>query len=90
MEEAAQPDADSSVEAAFGTLAETAAAAGETAASGGDTTPTVKEIIRRVGDLARELEKAEAERKASLDQGESASAEDEDEGSPHLDQVANA
>src|SRR3546814_9086073 len=31
----------------------------------GVAAPTVKEIIRRVGDLARELEKAEAVRRAS-------------------------
>lgn len=30
-------------------------------------TPTVKEIIRRVGDLARELERAEVQRKANLE-----------------------
>jgi hypothetical protein len=38
----------------------------DTAEDEGEGAPTVKEIIRRVGDLARELEKAEAQRKASL------------------------
>ena len=47
-------------------------------------TPSVKEIIRRVGDLARELERAEAERKAV--------AEDESdmEADPPMDSAASA
>ncbi|MEO3428055.1 hypothetical protein AAFN88_04310 [Pelagibius sp. CAU 1746] len=60
--------------------------------------PTVKEIIRRVGDLARELEKAEAQRKASLsgaaaaDAGEAPAASgdpDEMSDAPPLDHAAN-
>src|SRR3546814_13049140 len=38
----------------------------------GVAAPTVKEIIRRVGDLARELEKAEAVRRASRASAETA------------------
>jgi hypothetical protein len=44
---------------------ESAGDAGEGPAVAVDAAPSVKEIIRRVGDLARELEKAEAHRKAT-------------------------
>ncbi|MGF1628974.1 MAG: hypothetical protein ACFCUT_05855 [Kiloniellaceae bacterium] len=59
--------------------------------------PTVKEIIRRVGDLARELERAEAARRASRSDEEKAAAgpaaetETETEtDDPPLDQAVNA
>ena len=57
-------------------------------------TPTVKEIIRRVGDLARELEKAEAQRKASLGAEAPMALEDTAEAEtpeePPMDQAASA
>jgi hypothetical protein len=53
-----------------------------------DVAPTVKEIIRRVGDLARELERAEAARRASLDHKDDGGAEPPAE-EPPLDHAAN-
>src|SRR3546814_3413857 len=60
-DETADETADEAMEAAPNDVA---AAAGDGAA------PTVKEIIRRVGDLARELERAEAARRAARGGGE--------------------
>ena len=61
---------------------------------GVDSAPSVKEIIRRVGDLARELEKAETQRKTSPDPTETASeevaVEESDVGPPPFDKAANA
>lgn len=56
--------------------------AGAAAAEAADEdAPSVKEIIRRVGDLARELEKAEATRKASMaEEAENEAAESPAEG----------
>lgn len=92
---AAGDNAGTAVEAAFDQLAETAAAASQAQAGGGDTTPTVKEIIRRVGDLARELEKAEAQRKAAQQTAQDAEAETAAPAGavsqdPPFDQAANA
>ena len=62
-------------------------------------TPTVKEIIRRVGDLARELEHAETTRRRSQSDAqaeeaaggpEPAASEAEGDAEPELDQAANA
>jgi hypothetical protein len=47
--------------------------------------PTVKEIIRRVGDLARELERAEAARRASRAAGEEQAEPDH----PPFDRAVN-
>jgi hypothetical protein len=72
--EAAEADADPAVEAAE--------------AKADNAAPTVKEIIQRVGDLARELERTEAVRRACL--GAEEKAGDDASDKPPLSRAASA
>ena len=64
----------------------------ESAAPAAETAPTVKEIIRRVGDLARELERTEAQRRSSIDAAakQAAMAGTESQGEAAIDHAASA
>ena len=71
-------------------IAEPGAGAGNEAEAAAEAmAPTVKEIIRRVGDLARELERAETARRAALDSAEPAGEANEAAAAPPTHQAVN-
>lgn len=95
----AEPEAEAETDVEAAEVSEVQSAAAEAVAPNNHAeeaaegmAPTVKEIIRRVGDLARELERAETARRAALDSAEPAEAHDEDGGAaaaPPVHQAAN-